>query len=69
MGLGNVLRNWKMVFGNFRYLVLAVVIAFLFYALNVLIANYNNLVTFYPVLGFWGTGKFFFTMMNILMLV
>ncbi len=57
------LNFWKRVFGNFKYLLLAIIIAILFYALNVFIANYKTLINFYPSLGLLGTIKFFFTLM------
>ena len=53
----------KRVFSNIRYIFLAMIIAILFYALNVLIANYKTITSFYLSLGFLGTIKFFFILM------
>ena len=42
---------------------MSVFAALLFYALNVLIANWNTLVNFYPNFGFLGSINFFITLM------
>ena len=54
---------WKRVFLNFKYSLLAIIIAILFYAFNVFIANYKTLISFSSYLGFFGTIKFFFILM------
>lgn len=64
MGLLNVLKNFRKVFGNWRYLLLGVFVAFLFYALNVLIYSFGILKSFYSTLGFVGTFKLFFSLMK-----
>lgn len=58
--MGDILRVWRKVFGDWKYLTLAVVTALLFYALNVFIANAGNVFSFYSTFGFFGTMSFFF---------
>ena len=53
---------WKKVFGNWRYSLLALFIAFLFYSLNVLIGNFRSVISYYSSFGFLGTIKFFFVL-------
>lgn len=55
-----IFGTWKKVFGNWRYLTATIIIAMLFYAINVLISSWNSLVSFYSSFGFFGTIKFFF---------
>jgi len=62
MATKDILRVWKLVFSNWKYTLSAVIVALGFYSLNVLIANYTNLVSFYSSLGFLGTIKFFFVL-------
>ncbi len=62
-GIRIVFSTLKDVFSNFRYVVLSFVVALLFYALNVLIANWRALASFYPSLGFFGTFKLFLLFM------
>jgi hypothetical protein len=57
-----VLRYWGRVFGNWKYTFGAVIVAVLFYVLNVLIAQYSALINFYSSFGILGTGKFFLTL-------
>ncbi len=59
----NEIRYWKRVFRDFRYSVFALIVAVLFYALNVFIANFRTLVDFYSSLGFLGSLNFFFSLM------
>ena len=49
----NVFVVWDRIFRNFRYVVLALVVAFVFYMLNGLILNFRNIGTFVEVFGFW----------------
>ncbi len=56
------LTFWKRVFSNWEYTFLALVVAFLFYALNVFIANFSSLLDFSSNLGFFGTIKFFLSL-------
>ena len=63
MNLINNLRFWKKVFSNVKYVFIAIIIAILFYALNVLIANYKTIASFYISLRFLGTIKFFLILM------
>ena len=56
----NPLPLWKTIFSDWKYTTLAIVIAFLFYFLNVLISSWSSLVGSYPSFGFFGTIKFFF---------
>jgi len=63
----DILRVWIQIFGNWKYLILmilTIVIAVLFYSLNVLIPNYETLLSFYSILGFFGTLELFFTFMR-----
>ncbi len=52
---------WKDVFSNWKYLITAIVTGFVFYSINVLISNFDNLA-FYNKFGFFGGVKFFFTL-------
>ena len=47
-----VVEHWKNVFSRGSYLLLAIVIAFLFYAFNVFLANWKSLRDFYYLDGF-----------------
>ena len=49
----NVFVVWDRIFRNFRYVVLALVVAFVFYMLNGLILNFRNIGTFVKDFGFW----------------
>jgi hypothetical protein len=53
---------WKIVFGKMKYLFLALLVAVLFYLLNVLIADYLIIFGLYDSLGFLGTLKLFFNL-------
>ncbi len=57
--MSNILRVWRKVFGNWKYLMLGTGVAVLFYTLNVLIANAGNVFSFYSTFGFFGTLAFF----------
>jgi hypothetical protein len=59
MEIRRVLSYWKRTFSDWRYVFLGVVVAILFYALNVLIAQWRALGDFYSGFGFIGTIKFF----------
>lgn len=59
----NEIGYWKRVFRDFRYSVFALIVAVLFYALNVFIANFRTLADFYPPLGLFGSLNFFFSLM------
>ncbi len=50
----------KKVFSNWIYLTTSIIIALIFYSVNVLISNWGSLVGFYSTFGFFGTIKFFF---------
>ena len=56
-----IFRVWRDVFGRWQYLLLAVVIALVFYSLNVLISSWRSLLGFYATAGFLKTIKLFFT--------
>ena len=60
--MAGVIDVWRIVFGNWRYSLLAVVIAMLFYLINVLISNFKTIIGFYSLLGFLGSIKFFFNL-------
>lgn len=55
--LNEVLKVWKNVFANFRYLILALFTAFLFYLLNGLFLNIKNFFTTFELLGELGALK------------
>lgn len=63
MKLNKILNNWKEVFTNWKYVASTIIIALLFYFFNVLISSWNSLISFYPAFGFFGTIKFFFTLL------
>lgn len=56
----NYIKIWKEVFLNWKYSLIAIVIAFIFYSLNVLISGYRNLIGLYSDLGAFGSLQFFF---------
>ena len=60
MGLKPILITLTKVFSNFRYFLLAIGIASGFYLFNVIILNFKNFTSVYPVFGLFGTLKFFF---------
>ena len=57
--MSDVLNAWKSVFSNKSYVFLAVIIALVFYVLNVLIANYKTIISFYKNFGFLSGSKLF----------
>jgi len=57
------LNTWKKVFSKPKYLILAIVIAVLFYSLNVLISSWRSLESFYFNLGLSETIKIFFSIL------
>ena len=59
----NEMRHWGKVFSNWKYIISALVISFLFYVMNVFIANFRTLIDFYSSLGFFGSLNFFFSFM------
>ncbi len=63
MDFKSILSTWKIIFRSWKYAVLAVFVALLFYSLNVFINNWKTFFSFYPNLGFFGTGKLFFTLL------
>jgi len=60
MDINNMINVLRKIFGNFRYLGLAVLISVLFYGVNVLIPNWDNLTSFFNSSGLLETSKFFF---------
>lgn len=60
MNLKEIVNTWKNVFKNWRYVSVMLIVAILFYSLNVLISSWQNLRAIYPSLGFLGTVNFFF---------
>ena len=52
---------WKKVFSNWKYVASTIIIALVFYSLNVFISNYKSLISFYSQVGLLGTIKLFFT--------
>ena len=57
----DMLSVWKDVFSNWKYSIVAVFIGLVFYSINALISNLDNLA-FYNRFGFFGGIKFFFTL-------
>src|SRR3989344_423647 len=55
----NISVTWKKVFTNWRYLALMLVVAFVFYLINVTISSWKSLIGFYSTLGLFNTVKFF----------
>ena len=49
---------WKKVFGNPKYLALAILVVFLFYELNVFLTNWTSIFQFYSTFGFLEGSKF-----------
>ncbi|MAG38039.1 hypothetical protein CMI45_01480 [Candidatus Pacearchaeota archaeon] len=60
--MNEVLRSWKLVFSKRSYLFLAIIIAFFFYVLNVFIANYKSIFSFYQNFGFLEGNKLFLSL-------
>lgn len=60
MNLREIKSIWKKVFGNWRYLFLAIFIAFSFYLFNVLLNSWSSLTNFYSLVGLFQTLRFFF---------
>lgn len=52
-----VFKTLKIVYSSWKYWVITIVVAFLFYAGNVLINHYDTLPSFYSTLGLLGTIK------------
>jgi len=52
---------WRDVFTNWKFSMIAIVIALVFYSINVLISSYSSLISFYSQVGFFGTLKLFLT--------
>lgn len=50
--MNQIFQTWKNVFGNWRYSALAIVVAVLFYLLNVLITNWETIYDFHKSNGF-----------------
>jgi|TARA_Y100000310_G_scaffold91480_1_gene88836 hypothetical protein len=55
--LFSVFRN---VFGNWRYIALTIIIALVFYSINVFITNFSSIISYYSKLGIIGGSEFFF---------
>ncbi len=58
--MNQVLSVWQRVFKNWKYSLLALVVAFLFYMLNGFFLNIKNAFTTFSLLGFGGTLKLLF---------
>lgn len=56
-------KIWKNVFSNWRYMVLTIVVAFIFFVLNGIILNVNNLSSISSGLDFLGSIKIFSTIL------
>jgi len=60
MNIKGIIPVWIKVFKNWKYLLIAVVIAFSFYSFNVLTNSWSSLTNFYSSAGFFQALKFFF---------
>jgi len=60
MNLVEITKVWKKVYSNWKYVVLTLVVAFVFYSINATINNWGILSSVYPTLGTMGTLKLFF---------
>ena len=56
-----IFNTWRKVFTNWRYLSSTIIIALVFYSINVLISSWSSL-TSYSTFGFFSTVKFFFAL-------
>ncbi|MEX0932968.1 MAG: hypothetical protein WDZ77_02615 [Candidatus Pacearchaeota archaeon] len=63
MELKQIFTAWKKVFKGWKYVSLAIFIAFTFYSFNTIIGNWEALTSFYSSLGFFRTIKLFFTLL------
>ena len=54
-----ILNVWRKVLSNWRYSLSIIVIALVFYSVNIFISNWGSIINLYPSLGFFGTIKFF----------
>lgn len=59
MGREQIFSTWKKVFSNWKYLTAAIIVAFSFYTITVLISSWRSLIDFYSTLGAINTIKFF----------
>jgi hypothetical protein len=60
MDIKQVIRVWKDVFGKWRYCLLVIFIAIVFYSLNIIITSWRSLMDFYSTGGFiWMLNLFF----------
>ena len=57
--MNKMFRFWKEVFSHFKYITSTLIIALLFYSLNVVILNFRTILSFYSYLGFLGSIKLF----------
>jgi hypothetical protein len=53
-------RVWKQVFSNWKYLLLTIIIATIFYSLNVFTSSYSSIISFYNATNFLSTLGLFF---------
>lgn len=63
MNRQRIFHTWRNVFGNWKYLLLAILIAVFFYSFNAVIGNWKALSSFYGSLGFIDSIKFFFILL------
>src|SRR3972149_2771920 len=59
MKIKDILKVWKSVFSNWKYLILAIAIGLIFYSINVLMANFSLTMYFYEQNGLIQAIKFF----------
>lgn len=58
-GIRDAFSVWKDIFKSWKYVLGIIIIGIIFYSINVLIANWQNLTSFYSNFGILGTLKFF----------
>jgi len=58
----DILNIWKRVYSNWRYVLSFVTIGIAFFIINVVIKNFNAIISSYSLLGFFGILKFIWTL-------
>jgi len=58
----NFFSSWKVVFGNWKYALCAIIIALVFYSINVIVPSWRSLIAFYHSTSFLASLKFFYTL-------
>lgn len=66
MTLKNVINSWKLVFKDKKYILLSIIVAILFYSINVLINGYKTIFSTYNLLGISEAIAIFFALSTAL---